>query len=158
MRTERISDIDFQGKLNRTRKIFSAKPQQSLANAEKPINDVLKSKPFDVYVYQDYSTHEIVFQTDHAGIESRIPVTSRTSKYIEAAQNVISQHENAESAAMKAEWIEEQNKSEFRDICLSLLYFAALPFMYMAAELKDEAKELKMNFNKLAKKLATKKG
>lgn len=158
MRTECISDTNFKGQIVKTGKNFSTKPQQCIANMENSINDLIESKPFDLYIHQDYSKNEIVFETDNIEISKRIPVASKASKYIEAAKNVIEEHENAEIAAREQEWEKSQNKAEVKDMFYTLLYFAALPFLYMAESFKDGAKDLKTNFNKLAKKLATKKG
>ena len=158
MRAEHISNTIFQGQVIKTGNHFSAKPKQCLENTEEKINDLIKSKHYDLYIHQDYSTNEIVFGTDNISISKRIPVTSKASKYIETAKNVIDEHEKAASAENEARWEKEQNKAEVRDIFLSLFYIAALPFIVMAVELKEESKNLKTTFNKLAKQIATKKG
>ena len=158
MRVEGISDTSFQGQIVRTGKKFSAKPQQSLANAETSISDLIKSKPFDLYIHQDYSTNEIVFETDLVGISKRIPITSKSSKYIETAKNTIEEHEKTENAAKEEEWIKKQNKAELKDLCMTVLFYAALPVIFMAEAVKDGTKDFKTTFNKLAKKFATKKG
>ena len=158
MRTECINNTVFQGQIVKTRYNFSAKPKQCLADTETFINGLIKSKPFDLYISQDYSTNEIVFETDLVGITKRIPITSKASKYIETAKNTIEEHENTEFAAKMEEWEKEQKKADLRDSILLTLSFAVLPFIFMAEEIKDGTKNFKTTFNKLAKKLATKKG
>ena len=158
MRVECISDTNFQGKVVKTGKNFSAKPQQNLANAEKPINDLIKSKPFDLYVHQDYSNNEIVFETDLVGISKRIPITAKASKYIETAKNTIEEHENRIASEKEEMWIKEQNKENLKDLCITVLYFALIPFLMLAHDIKEGIKSSKITINKLAKNFAAKKG
>lgn len=158
MRTDCINNTNFQGQIIRTGNNFSAKPQQCLSNAETQINDLIKTKPFDLYIHQDFSKNEIVFETDLVEVKKAIPITAKASKYIEAAKNTIEEHEKIELAAKEDEWEKEQNKAEKKEILSSILFIFALPFMLIAHDIKEGMKDLKITFNKLAKKFATKKG
>ena len=158
MKVECINSTNFQGQIIKIGTNFSKKPQQCLAEAEIPLNNLIKTKPFDLYIHQDYSKNEIVFETDLVGNSKRIPITAKSSKYIETAKSTIEEYEKIEHTAKEEEWMKKQYKADLKDSCMAVLYFAVLPFIYMAETVKEGLKDFKTTFNKIAKKVAIKKG
>lgn len=170
MRAERIDNANFQGKLIITNRL-SNKPDNCIKKVKRDIENLIKEKDYNLYITQDYSKNEISIKTDYplphkpenkiillAKAEESIPVNSKISKYIDTAKRTIVKHETNINKHKEFLWEKEQNKQERKELLGFIAFNFALPFLVIAEDAKKGFRDLKTIFNKLANKLATKKG
>ena len=160
MEVKSIDNTAFRGKLIITNDL-SSKPNQCINNVHSNIENLIKNKSYNLYVVQDYSTSKIniyagdVIPTKESeGICQSILATSASDKYINAAKQAISDYEKA----IEEQCVKENKKQERKELLSFMAFNLALPFMIIAEEAKEGFKDLKTIYNKLATKLATKKG
>ena len=133
MKTESISNTNFQGKLFIQNK-FSTVADSKMQKAKAGIEELIASKKYDLYVQQDYRYNSVNFiasQYNPSNIidvyrKISIPVLSKYSKYTEAAKNAIEKYEKAILNEEQKQW--ENNKKQraiqnFKDMVETILFF-----------------------------------
>ena len=159
MRAEHINNINFQGELVVTNRL-SKKPSNCINKVRDDIENLIQKKDYNLYVTQDYSKNEICFSAGYP-LSQRTPqytgnlnINAKASRYIDTAKNTIEQHEALIRKQQEIQWEKEQYKADKKELWDLISFSFVFPFLMIAEELKN----FKTTFNKLATKLATKKG
>ena len=130
MRTECISDTNFQGKLIITNRL-SNKPNNCINKVKSSLENLILKKDYNLYITQDYTQNKIcisakypVSMLNEQG--ENLQINSKASRYIDAAKNAISKYENALSDKEQKIWEQnkkESKKQEIKDIAGVILFF-----------------------------------
>jgi len=99
MKAERINNTNFQGKLILTGN-FEQKPKECVNLVKNDINEMIKSKSFDLHIFQNYLEKAISISSEKNGnkIQKYIQVTSEPSEYIRTAKEIIKEKEQIQKS------------------------------------------------------------
>ncbi len=134
MKTERADITNFQGKLVVLGK-YSNKPKQNIAKTSAELEKLIRPKDWNLYLEQDYGNNNVKmtcdsfypFENNKDGIaQVNVPITSKASKYISAAQDALDMYEKVLYDKEQKEW--ENNKK--RQIKEDIKSFAGLAALY----------------------------
>lgn len=162
MRAECINNTNFKGNVVVLGK-YSSKPQQCIDKVFPVLEELIKPKRWDLYLKQDFSAGKInmaceyVYPFKKSGGDIPmvdIPITAKSSKYIDAAKKAINDYKSMLEGQREKEQKKEETKEDIKE------YFALmfLPIILTVGMMCEGIEYLKKDFNKIAKKLATKKG
>jgi len=128
MKIENLENINFRGKLVKVGK-FSEKPEKCFNKASKQLEQFVRSKDYNLFIQQDYSKNEMRIIADYpfplkpnqraplfTRTQINIPTTSKTSKYVQTAKDVIDEFEYSLNQKEKQAWEQEQKKRKIENI------------------------------------------
>ena len=160
MRTEKIDNTNFQGKLIIQNKL-SRLADFNLNKVKTVIEKNIARKKYDLYVSQDYTYQKLSFIASHANSSDNtvstdkvsIPIISRPSRYIEAAGKATDIYEKALNDKEQKEW---ENKKKlykmniWKDAAEMILLF---PFFIVSEVINSINPKWANKFDKLIDKL-----
>ena len=160
MRTDCLSNIDFQGKvviLN----TLSHKPNSSLKKVENNLQKQVQSKNYDLYIEQDYSLNKINIgvsplkpRTMSGNIEhEELPITAKSKRYIYAAKSAIDKHEKRQKEKEVQVWEQEQKKQKKQNIYDAVEFILYCPFYIVEHVLHDINPKFSQKYDKLLQKI-----
>ena len=108
-----VDNTNFQGKLILTGK-FDQKPQECVNLVKNDINEMIKSKDFNLYMFQNYLKKAISISsgTNENKIQKYIQTTSEPSEYIRTVKEIIKEEENLNKQYKKQEQLPESNNTD----------------------------------------------
>ena len=123
MRTDCLSNIDFQGKVVILNPL-SNKPYLNIKKAENNFTKQIKSKNYNLYIEQDYSLNKINIgvsplkpRTMSGNIEhEELPITAKSKRYIYAAKSAIDNYEKRQKEKEAQAWEQEQKRIKTENI------------------------------------------
>ena len=103
----------FSGKLFLTGK-FEQKPQECLNLVKNDIDEMVKSKNFNIYIFQNYLNKTICFfsRTNENKTQKFIQTTSEPSEYIRAVNEIIKENENINKQFTEQKQLQKSNNIE----------------------------------------------
>lgn len=144
MYIKNIDKTNFEGKFV-LRNNFSNKPKQCVKKVQSEIQNLIQKKDYNIYLAQDYSKNEMSMTTEYAfplkpsqrvyitaKAQETFPITSKASKYIQAAKNVIEKHENGIKDIDQIIWEIDQKKYKKNKICDNIELFVFAPVFILA--------------------------
>lgn len=160
MRTERIDNTNFQGKLIILNDL-SHKPYANINKIKDNLVKQIESKKYDLYIGQDYSANKIRFAASHCepryiqGVlaHEEIPITANASRYIYAAKNAINRYEKAIMDVELKNWEQkrkQQQIQECKDVVGTLIFS---PLYVMGSVLSDVSPKLAKKYEELLNKI-----
>lgn len=122
MQNTPIENTDFRGKLFIVNNL-SNKPARYVNKVRNNLEKLIQPKDYNLYIQQDYSKSEMRIIADYplpSELSQKdllftrtllnIPITSKASKYISAAKDVINQFEENKCIKEQEKWKEVQKK------------------------------------------------
>ncbi len=164
------SSIGFQGKLVIVND-FTAKPKQCLSKVQGKLQKLVEKKDFNLYLQQDYSKNEMRIIADYpfplkseqktpllSRAQINIPITSKSSKYVEAAKDVLDVFKRNLNLNEQQAWKQKQKnqrKENFIEKARTVLF---APVLIAEAVLNEINPKWANKFDKLIDKVLYKKG
>lgn len=152
MKTECINNTNFQGKLIVTNQL-SNKPSKCFNKVRGDIEALIEKKDYNLFLKQDYDKQKIFFREISVNVQESIPITANSSKYIEAAKNIIEKYDKALLDKEQKEWERKQHEqaiTELKDTAWSIVLFPLFIVEYMLSEINTKWSK---NFEKFIDKL-----
>ena len=128
MRTDCITDTNFQGKLVISNRLTS-KPSKCVAKVKDDIGNLVTKKDYNLYISQNYSNNEIIIKADYPfplkpsqttllmeKAEEKLPVNAKVSRYFDAAKKVINDFETKLNKQYEKQWEQGKKQKVIQDI------------------------------------------
>ena len=138
MRAKCIENTNFQGKFV-IENSFSNKPGRCIKKVKDNLENLVRTKDYNLYLKQNFVENRMEFsakypfplnptQTKMLLTEAKefVPVNSKSSNYIAAANNVIKNFEDNVKKYYKKEWEDNQKaqiKEDIKDLLSSTIFF-----------------------------------
>ena len=165
MRTASLNDTNFQGKvivLNR----LSSKPNRCLNKVEGDMQKLVQKKDYNLYLKQDYAGNLINISAEYPFTQKpsqkhicmlktqiNVPITSKASRYVDTASNVIKQFENNMWNKEQQIWEKEQKKQKIDDVKNIMEYILLSPVFIADAVIHEINPKWGKKFEKLLEKI-----
>lgn len=119
---------NFKGKLVFVNEL-SNKPKKCVSKVQNDIQKLVKPKDYNLFIQQDYSKGEMSIIADYpfplkphqkellfVRAQTNIPITSKASKYLDAAKKTIEQFDDNVRKQEQKTWEQEQKRQKKQDL------------------------------------------
>lgn len=165
MKTDSVSNIDFKGKLVIVNEL-SNKPKKCIDKVQGDIQKLVKPKDYNLFIQQNYGKNVMCIIADYpfplkpsqkiplfTRTQINIPITSKASKYVATAKDVMDEFEYSLHKKEQQEWEKEQRKQKIDDVKNIIEYILLSPIYITEMFIYDISPKLGKKFEKLLDKI-----
>ena len=161
MQTQPVAyNESFNGNVYTANKL-SKKPNISFNMVSDKIQNLIKDKSYDLYIYQDHIDNKIRIAVSYFKLgridglltNEEIPITAKASRYFYAAKRAIDNHEKMQKEKEQQLWDQEQKrnkKEEIKDIAETIIF---APLYITGSILENISPKLAKKFENLLQKI-----